>query len=576
VVRDHNWGTIHSTVTAIKASADGSALHVRGTVGAELTLADWQLAVRLTPGSFRVDAEATVLSAFARNRLGLVVLHPPAVAGHALTIEHAQGPASATAFPVEISPHQPALDIRGLEWSHGDVRSRLEFGGDVFEMEDQRNWTDASFKTYSTPLSLPFPVWLHPGTAIRQSVQLSSAAHSVTQSDVGASTASPSVTTTTALGWPMPEILTSASTTTPQLHRSDDSRRGSLLVEIDPAWPNWRAALYRAITDAATRPIDLRIVAASPGNITTVLDEVCSSSATLLRVGAFDRTTHLSEPPLLAAVAEALSARGLDAEVLGGTRAHFTELNRAHERIAEFDGPITLSITPFMHDRSGYQLTESIPMLGHVAADARRIAGGRPLHMGPITLGARFNAVATEPARVAPSSTLDEGYGPELVAGASDARQSAASLGAWVLCAASMLAVEGVASLSWFEASGPRGLCDGNGVPTSAGTVYDWLAQAAGRRRIPLEPARMSEGVQAILIDEPNAHVILVGNLSGEVARVDLNDALMGSDELSPLSGSAEIEWSTGSGTSPSGTCAREPLLELPAGAAVRLRIPKR
>jgi len=24
-------------------------------------------------------------------------------------------------------------------------------------MEDQRNWTDASFKTYSTPLALGFP-----------------------------------------------------------------------------------------------------------------------------------------------------------------------------------------------------------------------------------------------------------------------------------------------------------------------------------------------------------------------------------------------------------------------------------
>ena len=29
--------------------------------------------------------------------------------------------------------------------------------GDVFETEDQRNWTDASFKTYCPPLRLPFP-----------------------------------------------------------------------------------------------------------------------------------------------------------------------------------------------------------------------------------------------------------------------------------------------------------------------------------------------------------------------------------------------------------------------------------
>ena len=39
--------------------------------------------------------------------------------------------------------------------------------GDVFEIEDQRNWTDGSFKTYSTPLSLPFPVPVEAWTRMR-------------------------------------------------------------------------------------------------------------------------------------------------------------------------------------------------------------------------------------------------------------------------------------------------------------------------------------------------------------------------------------------------------------------------
>ena len=29
--------------------------------------------------------------------------------------------------------------------------------GDSWETEDHRNWTDASFKTYSRPLALPYP-----------------------------------------------------------------------------------------------------------------------------------------------------------------------------------------------------------------------------------------------------------------------------------------------------------------------------------------------------------------------------------------------------------------------------------
>ena len=39
-------------------------------------------------------------------------------------------------------------------------------------MEDQRNWTDASFKTYCTPLARPFPVPVQAGDRVDQRVAL--------------------------------------------------------------------------------------------------------------------------------------------------------------------------------------------------------------------------------------------------------------------------------------------------------------------------------------------------------------------------------------------------------------------
>jgi hypothetical protein len=39
-------------------------------------------------------------------------------------------------------------------------------------MEDQRNWTDASYKTFSTPLRLPFPVEIPQGAYVRQSIAI--------------------------------------------------------------------------------------------------------------------------------------------------------------------------------------------------------------------------------------------------------------------------------------------------------------------------------------------------------------------------------------------------------------------
>jgi len=65
-------------------------------------------------------------------------------------------------------------DIKHL-WQDLDSNQRLtiSFAGDIFEMEDQRNWTDASFKTYSRPLELPFPYELRDAEVVEQSISLS-------------------------------------------------------------------------------------------------------------------------------------------------------------------------------------------------------------------------------------------------------------------------------------------------------------------------------------------------------------------------------------------------------------------
>src|SRR5437667_155344 len=52
------------------------------------------------------------------------------------------------------------------------ISVRLEMRRDTFETDDQRNRTDASFKTYCTPLALPLPHSVKQGARVRQSVTL--------------------------------------------------------------------------------------------------------------------------------------------------------------------------------------------------------------------------------------------------------------------------------------------------------------------------------------------------------------------------------------------------------------------
>lgn len=82
-------------------------------------------------------------------RLGFVALHPVALAGHPLRVTHADGTDEAGAFPTLITAEQPFTAIRAL--AHAvDCGTALEmrFEGEAeWEMEDQRQWCDASFKT---------------------------------------------------------------------------------------------------------------------------------------------------------------------------------------------------------------------------------------------------------------------------------------------------------------------------------------------------------------------------------------------------------------------------------------------
>ena len=106
------------------------------------------------------------------NRTGFVVLHPDTAAGLPLAVTHPDGTVEETTFPTTIMPDQPAFDIAGLTHRVRGVTAEVTFDGGMFEMEDQRNWMDASFKTYVRPLRLPKPYVIPAGGTDRQAVHL--------------------------------------------------------------------------------------------------------------------------------------------------------------------------------------------------------------------------------------------------------------------------------------------------------------------------------------------------------------------------------------------------------------------
>lgn len=433
-----------------------------------------ELLVEARGDSMQVTFDAISHGAYATNRTGLVVLQPASVSGAKLRVQHPDGTCTDTVFPVAISPHQPVRDITALTWEDDGLEIAAQFTGDVFEMEDQRNWTDASYKTYNRPLSLPFPYELHDGERVLQAVTVQ--VRELAAADPGVFDI-PVIQLTAAGAFPSIGV---ASSEAPDPQPSLPPVPGTeLVVELDLRTRAWPAALRRAAGRGL--PLDVRVVADPVDPASTEVFTVLTAQLhdlTVARIAVFSDALHVSDTATVTVLRTALDAAEVSVPVWGGSRSHFTELNRELHRLpTSLDGLIT-TVTPLFHSLSTAQLVESVAMQRLVAEQTVTYADGLPVRIGPISLRPRFNNVATRPQPAPTRDDLAAGTGAEF-AGAVDERQSAPELAAWTVASAAALAVPGVAGISYFEEWGPRGVRSRDGSPYPVAAAIDALAGLA-------------------------------------------------------------------------------------------------
>ena len=174
ILRDRNWATYTPELAdmEIEEGADGFLVTYRATCrdGEQSLSYDARIEGR-ADGTVDFTVTATPETDWNTNRTGFVVLHGvEGVAGRPVTVTHTDGSVSETVFPDLISPGQPFFDIRSIthEVDPG-LKVTCTMEGDAYECEDQRNWTDASYKTYIRPLSKPRPYLMRQGEASRLS-----------------------------------------------------------------------------------------------------------------------------------------------------------------------------------------------------------------------------------------------------------------------------------------------------------------------------------------------------------------------------------------------------------------------
>jgi len=467
---------------------------------------------------FSVDGEA--LAMYNRNRAGICVLHPiRETREKPLHVTRPDGTAYESKFPSIINPYQPFFDIRKMTWQlSGNSMAELGFDGDVFETEDQRNWGDTSFKTYSTPLSIPYPVMLKPGDKVSQRVRLKLVDAGSLSSD---SAEDIEVMIDESYSKPFPKIGTEfphdseGSTEVFDLLKSLDFDH--LRIELILSSSSWKEKLIAGLKEAeliGARPFVHLILSTTNEWDEFAVADVAKISK--LALSPLDRKANVDE--LLLGVLSKARKLFPGIEIGAGFTSYFTELNRNRFDYSGVDFVI-YPVTPQAHATDTHTVIENLPAQTDQIESANTFAFGKKIHVGPVSLKPRSNSDAKPGSKESATNRFDE-------------RQSTALAAGWMLGSIKYLAEGGADSITLFESHGAAGYLLN---PAATFPVYNALLaiQKLKPQRILKSMCNEPLVVTSIVIEsEKNQrHLVLINHTSSKKF-VSVGDTLVALTEF--------------------------------------------
>jgi hypothetical protein len=471
-VRDRNWETVPPQLEQLELDAGADTFRLRFGAACRRGDIDFYWRGDLAGAadgtvSFQFDGEAR--SAFLRSRIGLCALHPLAeCAGRRCVVESVNGKIEEGLFPALIAPEQVFKNLRAVRYELAPgLEAEVRCEGETFETEDQRNWGDASFKTYGTPLELPYPAPVEAGTRIQQSITLRLlgarpaaqeppplARVELTLGAIqgAAAVARPPV----GLGIASHEVALAF----PEVQRLKQLGVAHLRADLALAGREWPKVLQRAVQEARQLGAPLHVALLLTDNAVIELQKLAGALQTTrpaVSLWMVLSAAGKASEKWLPLAEKILGPYAPDAPFALGTNANFAELNR-NRPSAQATALPCFSVNPQVHVRDDLTLVENLEALPYLVESARAFAP-RPVVVSPVTLRPRFNAVAT----AGPAEASE----PELPA-AVDTRQLSLFAAAWTLGSLARLCATGQAhSLTYFETSGWRGLMEPQGSPRS-------------------------------------------------------------------------------------------------------------
>ena len=530
LVRDRNWGTLASCLTDIELRQEKDCFHLafeaecRGVLGRLC----WSGAIAgASDGSLQFRGAVQPAQDFETSRTGFILLHPlDRLVGAPVEIGHGDGSRSKSRFPELIRSEPLWTSIRSLSYEPAPgLRLLCTMEGDLWECEDQRNWGDASFKTYSRPTSLPSPYLLPAGVRMEQVVTLSLCSAPVRPHRARQPAVSIAVGGDTSAR--MPQIGISACPA------DGSSYHAETLATLGAQWVSCRLDLrqpeidgrlrsYRLLAERLNSKALLEIVLSGEGDPVEELHRVAASlqslsfepAALILNAAAdmfelMPAGIAIDWRAVYAAARKAFPAGSLG----GGSLGSFYQLNRKRPAVDSVDF-VTHSTSCVVHAADDRSIMETLQTLPHQIRSARGFCGSLPYCVGPANIGMEFNPDG----QVTPNP-----LGQRLTMVRDDPRQKSQFGAAWAAGYLAQATREAVQRVTIGATSGPFGVITKDGVPCPIFHVLKSFASAAGNFVLSTDSAA-PDRVQVIACRSESRRFIWLANLRDRWVKVRLHN----------------------------------------------------
>jgi D-apionolactonase len=466
-VRDPNWGTVPVQLSNFDVEEGPDRFSVRFDAHHEQGAIDyaWQGTITGSPdGTIVYAMDGVARRDFRHNKIGLNIHHPfAACAGRPYRAETPDGPIEGE-LPLLIGPQLIVEDIdvplfspfSRLTIEQDGAEVTFDFQGALAEMEDQRNWTDASFKTYMPPQMRGFPYPEQSGRRFQQSITVSfkplPRSHDVVKQEHTIEVGAPARGALPSLGLGMAKH--GGELTSREINLLRRLQLDHLRVDLHLNDSGYSAEFERAVRAAQALDCSLELAVFVDGDGESQLEEFSrlleAPPVRVTHVLVFAEGEEATLGPLAHRARQRLHRILPGVPVGGGTNVYFNELNRNRPDTEALD-MVAYSVNPQIHAFDELSMAEALEGQAETVKSARAFSDDLPVAVSPVTLRPRFNAVATEEGAEAVTNQL-----PWEV----DRRQISLFGAAWTVGSIKYLAESGAGSATYYETTGWRGVME--------------------------------------------------------------------------------------------------------------------